>query len=257
MDFSRIDALLSGYREVSSVLLMEMDTGKTLYSWNISRRVRSASIIKLFILGCLCESFEMGTHAPSDILTVEDSEKVAYSLVTDLSQKNWRIDDIATLMIILSDNTATNVLIDLLRVDTVNAFLENLGINSTRLQRKMMDFESAKKGIDNYTTLEDAGALLSKVYYGNLVTKEHSQWFMDVLSKQKDKKMLGRFLPEDVKISNKTGLNAGAQHDIGFIEVNGNTYMVGVFLDGIPDEVEGFELIGKISHDFYKEVSNA
>jgi beta-lactamase class A len=142
-------------------------------------------------------------------------------------------------------------------MDAINQFVKRTKLTGTKLQRKMMDFALADQGIDNYTTLEDTVSLLEKVYRKELVSQQASDWFMDVLHKQRDRKMLGRFLPESVPFSNKTGLNKGIQHDIGFFNVKDTTYMLGVFLEGVSDEVEGFEFIGKLAKQVYEEVENA
>ncbi len=257
MAFESVHSLLTSYKEVASVFLKDMSNGTVLIEHNISRRVRSASIIKLYILATIADHFENKALAPEDTHVLKDGDRVAFSIVSDLSQNVWRLDDLATLMITQSDNTATNILIDILGIETINHFIKTNQLTGTQLQRKMMDFALAEQGIDNFTTLKDAVSLLDRVYSKELISPRAADWFMDVLRKQKDRKMLGRFLPESIPFSNKTGLNHGVQHDIGFFDVNGKTYMVGVFLEGISDEIEGFELIGRLAKQVYEEVENA
>ena len=72
--------------------------------------------------------------------------------------------DLATLMIIQSDNAATNELIDLLQMETVNNFMKELGLEHTKLQRKMMDSAAAKAGRDNYTSASDMATSLAFLF---------------------------------------------------------------------------------------------
>ncbi|GKT26125.1 Beta-lactamase, class-A like protein, partial [Aduncisulcus paluster] len=179
-----------------SVLFKNLSTGTTLYEKNIHKQVRSASIIKLFILSKCADAFEKGLYSPQDILPVPPEEKVSFSLLSDLNQPSWRLDDMASLMIILSDNTATNLLIDLFNMDKINAHISGLGGDQTVLQRKMMDTAAARMGLENYTSLHDAAQLLEGIYQEASKGHVYSQWMLDVLSKQRDRSMLRRYLPE-------------------------------------------------------------
>ena len=76
--------------------------------------------------------------------------------------------DLVSLMIILSDNTATNVLIDLLGLEAINATIERLGYKQTSLYRKMYDTEKMPKEVKNIITAQEIGDLLEKIYKGTL-----------------------------------------------------------------------------------------
>jgi len=253
---SLIQELINQQNAELSVYVKNMDSNTLLFEHNIHQKMRSASIIKLLILAACSEAFESGLVKRDQQLSVHDNDKVSFSLISDLTANSWRIDDVATLMIILSDNTATNLLIDLLGISTINNLAKKLSLNTTRLQRKMMDFESAKSGLDNYTSLNDITKLMEMIYKRELISPEESTWMYQVLAKQKDKSMLNRFLPESIEIAHKTGLNDGVQHDVGFIEINDTTYLIGVFIEGEPDEIKGFECIGQIAKHIYEEVQH-
>lgn len=217
MDFIRLNSIIHGQSADMSVILKDLTYNKVLFSHNTQQRMRSASIIKLFILKKKCaEAFKQGEIYPEREVSVNEVDQVEFSLITDLSARSWRLDDIATLMIILSDNTATNIMINILGMCSINRFISNSGFSDTLLQRKMMDIESAKSGLDNYTSLKDASTLLEHLHKSAENQDPWSLWMKTILSKQKDRSMLGRYLPESIALSNKTGLNDGVQHDIGF-----------------------------------------
>jgi len=257
MDFKEVDRLIKNQEADLSLMLKNLSTGQVLYERNTRLKMRSASIIKLFILSMCAEAFENKSLKPDQILNVPKQERVSFSLLTDLNQTSWRLDDMATLMIILSDNTATNLLIDLLQMDEINDHIRKLGAEETVLQRKMMDRVASRQGLENYTSLRDAGQLLENVFQNSRHGHVYSAWMLDVLYKQRDRTMLSRYLPERVKLAHKTGLNEEIQHDIGLFKSGQDTYLLGVFMQGQPDEIKGLECIGKIAKHMYEEVTNA
>lgn len=254
MNFNDVDSLIQSQEADLALILKNLNTGQILYERNASMKMRSASIIKLFILSKCAEAFEKSSLDPGQTLLVPHKEKVSFSLLSDLKQVSWRLDDMATLMIILSDNTATNLLIDLLQMEEINAHIRRLGADKTTLQRKMMDTQAVHHGLENHTSLADAVQLLEGVFQSANLGDQKSIWMLDVLSKQRDRTMLGRFLPESVELAHKTGLNQGIQHDIGFFKAGGHTYLIGVFIQGQSDEIKGMECIGKIAKCMYEEV---
>jgi len=256
MNHKHVEDIIQKQNAEVSVIFRDTNQTQIIFEHNTHVQMRSASIIKLFILAVCAKAFDDGALSPDKILDISPDALVSFSLITDLKTRNWRIDDLATLMIILSDNTATNVLIDLLGLDQINTYITDHGYKNTKLNRKMMDFESAKKGFDNYTSLHDVGKLLLKMYSDAERGSKSALWMLDVLSKQKDKCMLARFLPETVEFAHKTGLNDGVQHDVGFLKLHNKTYLLGVFMEGEPNEIKGFECIGSIGKTFYMEVQN-
>lgn len=80
------------------------------------------------------------------------------------------IRDLCNLMIILSDNTATNVLIDRLGIDEINKTIKNLGLKNTILSRKMYDMESKKLGNENYFSLSDMAIILESIHNETLIS---------------------------------------------------------------------------------------
>ena len=88
-------------------------------------------------------------------------------------------------MIVLSDNTATNMLIDLVGMDNVTATMKSLGCEHTRLQRRMMDTAAAARGEENVSTPADAARLLRLLHEGKFVNREVSDHALAILRKPK------------------------------------------------------------------------
>lgn len=185
---------------------------------NIHEVVYSASIIKLFIMAEAFNKNKMGKLNLHDTIKIDNDKKVPFSILSLLnSVEQYSVKDLITLMIIQSDNTATNVLIDFLGIDNINNFIKERGFKNTVLGRKMMDFEGAKAGKDNYTSAYDVFSFLEKLYNHNLVGEEEDKLMIDILSHQLDFSMMRMDMLDDLKIAHKTGDLNCLKHDVGIV----------------------------------------
>src|SRR5215475_1337804 len=143
-----------------------------------------ASSIKITVLANLYLQAQAGKLKLSDEYVVRKEDLVPGSdIMLGLTPGVTRLTlrDLATMMIAVSDNSATNVLIDRLGVDNVNAMLENLGLHATRLRRKMMDLKAAGEGRENVSTPREMMTLLETLYRGKLLNKELTDDYIKVL----------------------------------------------------------------------------
>lgn len=214
----------------------------------------SASLIKLFILAEACKQVRDGKIKLSEEVTLTDEVKVGGDgILKELnSGHNFTIEELLTLMIILSDNTATNIVIDLISMEFVNNFIKGLGLNSTILQRKMMDSEAVKANKDNFTSGKDVLTILDLLYRGELINEEASTFMIDILKRQQVKGRLDLYLPEDVIIAHKTGDLDYLEHDVGIVYLENNPYIICVLTDENISNKDGREIIGKISKIVYE-----
>ena len=112
-------------------------------------------------------------------------------------------------MIILSDNTATNVLIDRLGIDEINKTIKNLGLKNTILSRKMYDMESKKLGNENYFSLSDMAIILESIHNETLISQSVSKEIKTIMKEQQINHKIPYYIPEDVTILHKTGETDG------------------------------------------------
>ena len=124
--------------------------------------------------------------------------------------------DLCVLMIIVSDNTATNILIERLGIDNINSTMRALGLKQTTLRRKLFDGEASARGIENTITAGEMGILLEKLYHGSCVSSEADAEMLNIL---KDQRLNGKmpFFLHGVKIAHKTGEDNGITHDVGIV----------------------------------------
>ncbi|HET6175305.1 MAG TPA: serine hydrolase [Candidatus Sulfotelmatobacter sp.] len=208
-----------------------------------------ASSIKITVLANLYLQAQQGKLKLTDLYTVQASDLVPDSdIMNGLTPGVTRITlrDLATMMVAVSDNSATNVLIDRVGMENVNAMLDSLSITHTRLRRKMMDLEAAKQGRENISTPREMMTLLDAIYHGKLLNKESTADFFKMLSTNKDS-WIPRDLPAGLKVANKPGALEAVRNDSGIVFVEGRPYVICVMTSFLRNEREGEEAISKVS----------
>ena len=213
-----------------------------------------ASSIKIAVLANLYLQAQQGKLKLGDLYTVQSSDMVPDSdIMNGLTPGVTRVTlrDLATMMVAVSDNSATNVLIDRLGMDNVNAMLESLGLKNTRLRRKMMDLEAAKQGRENISTPREMMVLLDAIYQGKILNKESTDDFFKVLSTNKDS-FIPRDLPPDLKVANKPGELEAVRNDSGIVFVQGRPYVICVMTAFLSNERDGEEAISKVSLETWR-----
>jgi len=240
-----IDQHLDG---VMGVAIEDLTTGDH-YFLHEDQVFAQASSIKITVLANLYLQVQQGKLKLTDPYTVQSSDLVPDSdIMGGLTPGVTRLTlrDLATMMVAVSDNSATNVLIDRVGMPNVNAMLDSLDLTHTRLRRKMMDLQAAKEGRENISTPHEMMTLLDAVYHGKVLNKESTADFFTMLSTNKDS-WIPRDLPADLKIANKPGSLEAVRNDSGVVFVEGRPYAICVMTSFLRNEREGEEAISKVS----------
>ena len=178
----------------------------------------AASVIKIPILAEAFRQQRDGLLSMDEIFSIRPEQKMpscgALAYLHDGLQVTLR--DLCVLMIILSDNSATNILIDRLGIENVNATLRALGLQQTTLRRRLFDREASARGLQNHITAGEIGLLLKKMYLGQCVSPAADA---EMLSIMKDQRLNGKmpFFLGDYDIAHKTGEDDGITHDVGVV----------------------------------------
>ena len=137
-------------------------------------RVPSASVIKLPIMIEAMEQVKAGRLDLDEIHILTDAEKVGGDGVLKTYSHRSRVAyrDLLRLMMIYSDNTATNIFINELGMDTINQRIRTLGLSKSQLNRVMMDTVAAKQGRENYVTTREMNTLLGQIYRNKVATPD-------------------------------------------------------------------------------------
>ena len=240
-----VDRSLDG---VMGVAIVDLTDGHK-YLLHANDVYPQASSIKICVLAELYRQAQQGKLKLTDLYTVNAADLVQDSdimggLTPGVTQITLR--DLATMMVAVSDNSATNVLIDRVGMDNVNAFLQAQGLRETKLRRKMMDLKAAGEGRENVSTPNEMSLLLQALYRGEILNREMTADFFKVLSTHKDS-WIPRNLPDDLKIANKPGALEGVRNDSGVIFVDKRPYVLCVMTTYLHRERDGEEAIGTVS----------
>lgn len=233
---------------VMGVFILDLTTGNTI-ALEADEVFPTASSIKIAILAELFRQAQQGKLSLSDPYVVQSTDLVggsgiAGSLTPGVTRLTLR--DVAALMISVSDNSMTNVIINRIGMENVNSLLDSLGLTHTRLRRKMMDVKAAAEGRENISTPREMALLLEALYRGKVLNKQLTEDFFNLLSVHKES-YLPRNLPEDLRVANKPGELEGVRNDSGIVFTGRRPYVISVMTTYVRHEREAGDAIARIS----------
>lgn len=225
-----------------------LTTGETIQV-NADSLFPTASVIKVPVLVELFYKINEGKLKKNTLLSFDDSLKYGGSGVLQYfyNGANIKLIDAAVLMIILSDNTATNLVLDCFadehdaKLDAVNNRMKELGLNNTKILNKLMSFKTKKKTPEaikfgvGYTTPNDMLRLLELLASGQIINPEVSAEIVNIMKNNQDYEMMKRYLPEGVVVANKSGSIDKMKADIGIVYAKCATYIVAIFCDELSE----------------------
>lgn len=202
-----------------------------------SKPMRSASMIKVFILAAVMDKAKHGELSIDEPMTLRGSDKVGGSgiLAGYASGTQLPMREVMELMITHSDNTATNMLIDRLGMDTINAYIQSQGYNDTVLRRKMMDYDAIYAGRENFSSVRDLGTFFNRLYNYECVGEEYDKIMLEFLVKQTDTDCFPAALPGK-QIAHKTGALDGLYDDGGIIYSEGGDTVLVIMTENFTGE---------------------
>lgn len=218
-----------------SLAVQSLTDSSRFFTYRADERVPSASVIKLPILLEAMERVKAGTLDLGEIHILTDSEKVGGSGVLATYPHRSRIsyNDLLRLMLVYSDNTATNIFINELGMDAINARMRAIGLSKSRLGRVMMDTTAARQGRENYVTAGEMNVLLAKIYRRQVATPALCGQMLDLLKQCDDTLTIPRLLPKGTVVGHKTGTLAYVRGDAGIVYAR-EPFVLTVFLEGVP-----------------------
>ncbi len=198
------------------VIRLEEASPRELVSISPERRFPAASLAKVPILVEVARQVEFGMLAWDTRYTISadtyaTSSDVLANLSTDLHPT---LHDLAHLMITVSDNTASNVLLDIVGMEAVNVTMHQLGLYDTRIERHFIDFAARQAGQENWTTAGDM-ALLFSFFCADVLPGRNEM--LNMLLQQNDNTSIPAYWNEEVPYAHKTGELAGILHDVGIL----------------------------------------
>ena len=196
----------------------ELDTGRV---WAVrgEEPFEAASVIKLPILVEVFRQLESGEAREDERFTIAKEDKLPSCGALNYLHTGLTVTlmDLAVLMIILSDNTATNLLIRRLGMERINDTIRGLGMETTRLRRLLFDSEAAARGVKNTISPGETGRLLAALYRGEVVSPAASARMLGILKDQRLNGKLPFWLDGKVACAHKTGEDKNITHDVGIL----------------------------------------
>ena len=232
------------------VYLRCLDTGES-FSLRGDESFPAASTIKvplLFELYRQSQSSVPGLARLSDSYVLDSKDLVEDSPILGQLRPGTALTnrDLALFTVAVSDNAATNILIQRVGMDRVNAAMEGLGFKGLRLRRKMMDLEAARRGAENLATPRELAELMALLHLGKALSPESRSDLLGLLRTPKDS-YLTRLLPEDLAVANKPGSLPGVRNDVGLVLLKGRPFVIAVMVSHLRDERRGEAAIARIA----------
>lgn len=257
----RIAAEVAGFKGKVWIYAKNLDSGAE-YSLRADEPVRTASTIKLAIMAETFRQVAQGKVKWDDELILTKEKKKGGSGILFEFSDNTKLDlrSAVHLMIVVSDNTATNLVLDKVTCDSVNDFMAVLGLKQTLSLRKVFGGGESKAHADPLNTPfglgksspRDMVRLLEMLEKGEVVSKEASAEMIGILKRQQLKDGIGRGLPGPVQSASKSGALDALRSDVGIIYTPGGRIAMAITVDNMPlvaynQENPGLAMIWKLS----------
>jgi beta-lactamase class A len=219
-----------------SLWLAQFD-GRELLAIDADRPVPGASTLKVLLLVEAHAQAAAGTFewSADTTLLAEDVVGGTGTLQNERPGSTWSWRQIARRMIQESDNTASNLILGRLGMDRVNARAAALGMAVTRFERKFMDFEAQRAGLENRTTARELGRLCLAIARRELVSPAACDEMIALLEGT-SRGRIAAGVPKGVPVGHKGGLMRGLRADVGWVRLPGRPYVLSIFVDNVYEK---------------------
>ncbi|MBI3654702.1 MAG: serine hydrolase [Acidobacteria bacterium] len=257
---ARVKAEAANFKGNIFLYAKNLDTGAT-YSFNGDEKVRTASTIKTAIMVEAFARVAEGKAKWSDELSLTAAKKVSGSGILQELSDGLKLSfrDGVTLMMLLSDNTATNLVLDILTTDAVNARLDALGLQHTRALRKIggggesvadKEADNKKYGL-GVTTPHEMVMLMEKLERGEVISREASKEMLDLMKREQGRNGIGRTL-NGVEMATKSGALEALRSNVGIIYSQRGRIAMAITCDNMPEvdwtaDNAGYYMLSRLS----------
>jgi len=265
----QVEVALRGFHAKVNLFAKNMDTGRT-FGYRPDARVRTASTIKLPLLAAAFQAISEGKASWDDRVILKDEDKVSGAgILPEFSTgDSITLRGLSHLMIVLSDNTATNLLLDHFPGDYVNDWAEHFGLPNTKFLRKIGGASPSKAALDpqfapyglGVSTPREMVALMEGFERGTVVSPEASREVINIMKRQQDRNGIPRKLP-GLEIANKTGALDHLRSDVGIVYSKKGRIIMAITCDDIPQvdwssDNPGYVKIARLAEILVKGLSH-
>lgn len=245
---------INRFKGEAGIVIRDLDKDWELF-YNKETLFPSASLAKVPVMaGCFLAAREGRLKLERNVKLKSTDKFSGSGVLKDMHPGvEFSVEELIGLMIYDSDNTATNMVTGMVGVKYLNDFFKESGLKNTNLSRRIADYSLRGRGIENYTTAEDMAGILEKIYRKTLVNKDISERCLKLLKLQRVNDRIPRYLPAELTIAHKTGLEKGVCHDAGLVFTPKGDFLICVLTKHEnANSVPSKEFIARISLCAYR-----
>ena len=261
----RVDVLVDSLESASPGTTIAVYVSDAASGWSYERNpdrvFHAASTMKVPVMIELFRLHETGRLKLDDELPVknefssivdgspyamsisEDSDDSIYSKIGEMMS----IRDLIFQMITVSSNLATNILIDHVTADSVQATIEELGVTTMRVLRGVEDIKAYEAGLSNTATARDLGILLERMASRTAVSQPADEGMIDIMEAQAFNEIIPAGLPPEIPVAHKTGSITRINHDAAIVSPDQNPYVIVILTEGVDDHTESARMGARIA----------
>ncbi|MFA6946656.1 MAG: serine hydrolase [Pedobacter sp.] len=225
-----LQTIIASSPSLTGMMAVDLTSGESICI-NADLIFAQASAIKVPILMEVYKQAHEKKFALSDIRPLLPSNTVAGSgiLNTMVDPVNLSIRNLCVLMIGLSDNSATNTLIELVGMKNISNTMQSLGFVNTRLQRKMIDQQASLRNEENISTPAEAVKIMKLLHEGKFIDKATSEDVLSILQKNPiENSKIASGVPANVKLAFKTGGMGGVSTEWAIVYLSNRPYVIAI-----------------------------
>lgn len=221
-----------------------------VYGLNEKKEMLSAGCIKLPLAMVLIKEVENGKIDLQSKIKIEAEDKIHGSngIIHEFSTKEYSLFDLLVAMLIQSDNTAANKIIDILSMERINELFVEMSLNSTKLKRITTDVKLEQDELENITSSFDLSRCFKLLYLKQYLNEENSDLMIKILKKQQVTNKIPFYIPKDIQknIANKGGSLDNIENDTTLIMIPKGKFLFTVMANNLHNNVYGITTISRV-----------
>ncbi|MGL5822427.1 MAG: serine hydrolase [Sarcina sp.] len=234
-------------------------TSGYVFGYNENVKMTAAGCMKLPIAIALIKEVEDSRINFLDKIKIEKKDKVTGTgIIHEFEEREYTVFELLVAMLIQSDNTATNKIIDIIGMNKINETIQILGLENTKLNRKTSDEKILRNDIENISTAKDLCKIWKSLNDTTYLNEKNSTMLIDILARQQKKNKLALYIEDDYKldISSKSGDKNSVENDTEFIRISKGNFTFTVMSNNIPNSVYGTITLAKAGKMMWDNIIN-
>lgn len=240
------------YKESINVLLKKLNKDIIL-NHKENEVFVSASLIKIPIMFAILNKIKDDNIDLNKTINIDKKDILDDNEVFKKDKYNYTIKELINWMIVVSDNSSTNILIKYLGFNYINDFMKKIGLNNTILQRYMNDFKAVEDGYNNYTSLIDMYKCFELLINKKILNDDLCDLALNILYDQRINNQIPKYI-ENIKFAHKTGGLDHLNSDVGIFKIDNEIYFIGISIYNVPDINGDRESVSILSKMIYNHL---